>query len=147
MSYLYARQFHGPLTDVVLALRDEIHTKPYDQIDWNKARHHCCKEDLYYPHSRVQDLLWDTLNYCSEQLMRRWPLNKIRQKAMDNIKCMRYGAQESRYITTGCVEKSLQMMCWFAHDPNCDEFKHHLARVRDYMWLAEDGMKMQSFGS
>lgn len=39
------------------------------------------------------------------------------------------------------------MMCWWAHDPNCDEFKHHLARVPDYLWLAEDGMKMQSFGS
>ncbi|KAL0352852.1 UNVERIFIED_CONTAM: Dammarenediol II synthase [Sesamum angustifolium] len=42
---------------------------------------------------------------------------------------------------------SLQMMCWWAHDPNGDEFKHHLARVPDYLWLAEDGMKMQSFGS
>ena len=39
------------------------------------------------------------------------------------------------------------MMCWWAHDPNCDEFKYHLARVPDYLWLAEDGMKMQSFGS
>ncbi|XP_057764021.1 dammarenediol II synthase-like [Salvia miltiorrhiza] len=148
MSYLYAKQFHGPLTDVVLALRNEIHLKPYDEIDWNKARHHCCKEDIYYPHSKIQDVLWDTLNYCSEPLMRRWPLNKIRQKAMDKaIKYMRYGAEESRYITIGCVEKSLQMMCWFAHDPNCDEFKYHLARVPDYLWLAEDGMKMQSFGS
>ncbi|KAL0442518.1 UNVERIFIED_CONTAM: Dammarenediol II synthase [Sesamum latifolium] len=36
---------------------------------------------------------------------------------------------------------------WWAHDPNGDEFKHHLARVPDYLWLAEDGMKMQSFGS
>lgn len=35
------------------------------------------------------------------------------------------------------------MMCWWAHDPNCDEFKYHLARVPDYLWLAEDGMKMQ----
>ena len=106
MSYLYARQFHGPLTDLVLAIRNEIHIKPYDEIDWNKARHHCCKEDLYYPHSRIQDLLWDTLNYCSEPLMRRWPLNKIRQKAMDKaIKYMRYNAEETRYITLGCVEK------------------------------------------
>ena len=39
------------------------------------------------------------------------------------------------------------MMCWWAHDPNCDEFKYHLARVPDYLWVAEDGMKMQSFGS
>ena len=35
------------------------------------------------------------------------------------------------------------MMCWWADNPNGDEFKHHLARVPDYLWLAEDGMKMQ----
>ena len=39
------------------------------------------------------------------------------------------------------------MMCWWAESPNGDEFKHHLARVPDYLWLAEDGMKTQSFGS
>nr|AFJ19235.1 mixed amyrin synthase [Catharanthus roseus] len=148
MSYLYGKKYHGPLTHLVMQLRQEIHVKPYDQIDWNKARHDCCKDDLYYPHSFIQDLLWDTLNYFSEPVMRRWPCNKIREKAMRKcIKYMRYGAEESRYITIGCVEKSLQMMCWCAHDPNCDEFKYHLARVPDYLWLAEDGMKMQSFGS
>ncbi|CAA3028533.1 dammarenediol II synthase-like [Olea europaea subsp. europaea] len=119
----------------------------YNEIKWNKARHDCCKEDLYYPHSSIQDLLWDTLNYYIEPVMRRWPLNKIRQRALDKIiKYMGYGAEESRYITIGCVEKSLQMMCWWAHDPNGDEFKHHLARVPDYLWLAEDGMKIE-FGS
>ncbi|GER32705.1 amyrin synthase [Striga asiatica] len=148
MSYLYGRKYHGPITDLVLSLRDEIHVKPYDRIDWNKARHDCCKDDLYYPHTFVQDLLWDSLNYFTEPIMRRWPLDKIRQKAMDKaIKYMRYGAEESRYVTSGCVEKSLQMMCWWAHDPNGAEFKHHLARVPDYLWLAEDGMKVQSFGS
>ncbi|KAL3643641.1 hypothetical protein CASFOL_014456 [Castilleja foliolosa] len=148
MSYLYGKKYHGPITNLVLSLRQEIHVKSYEQIDWNKARHDCCKDDLYYPHTAVQDLLWDTLNYVSEPVMKRWPMNKLRQKAMDKaIKYMRYGAEESRYITIGCVEKSLQMMCWWAHDPNGDEFKHHLARVPDYLWLAEDGMKMQSFGS
>lgn len=39
------------------------------------------------------------------------------------------------------------MMTWWAENPNGDEFKHHLARVPDYLWVAEDGMKMRSFGS
>ncbi|KAL8479843.1 hypothetical protein ACS0TY_026695 [Phlomoides rotata] len=148
MSYLYARKFHGPLSDLVLTLRQEIHVKPYDLIDWNKTRNNCCKEDLHYPHPFVQDILWDTLNYCVEPLMRRWPLNKIRQRAVDKtIKHMRYQAEESRYITTGCIEKSLQIICWWAHDPNGDEFKRHIARLPDFLWLAEDGMKMQTFGS
>ncbi|XP_058193552.1 dammarenediol II synthase-like [Rhododendron vialii] len=148
MSYLYGRKYHGPITDLVKAIRQEIHTKPYEEINWNKARHHCCKEDLYYEHTFVQDLLWDTLHYLSEPIMNRWPFNKIRDRAIKKtVKYLRYGAENSRYITIGCVEKSLQMMCWWAENPNGDEFKHHLARVPDYMWLAEDGMKMQSFGS
>ncbi|CAI9787998.1 unnamed protein product [Fraxinus pennsylvanica] len=148
MSYLYGKRYHGPLTDLVLSLRQEIYVKPYNQIEWNKARHDCCKDDLYYPHTFIQDFLWDTLNYFSEPVMRRWPLNKIRQKAIEKVlKYMRYEAEETRYITSACIEKSLQMMCWWAHDPHGDEFKHHLSRVPDYLWLAEDGMKMQSFGS
>lgn len=64
------------------------------------------QEDVYYPHTYIQDLLWDTLNYVTEPIMRRWPLNKIRQKALDKtIKYMRHGSEESRYITIGCVEK------------------------------------------
>nr|ARS25031.1 AS1 [Ilex pubescens] len=148
MSYLYGRKYHGPLTDVVLQLRQEIHPQPYDKINWNKARHDCCKEDLYYHHTFIQDLLWDTLNYVTEPLMKFWPFRKLRERALRKaIKYMRYGSTESRYITIGCVEKSLQMMCWWAEDPNCEEFKYHLARVPDYLWVAEDGMTMQSFGS
>ncbi|GFY80639.1 camelliol C synthase 1 [Actinidia rufa] len=135
-------------TDLVKEIREEIHTKPYAEVDWNKARHDCCKEDLYYRHTFIQDLLWDSLHYLSEPIMTRWPFNKIRERAIrKTVKYMRYGSEETRYITIGCVEKSLQMMCWWAENPNGDEFKHHLARVPDYLWLAEDGMKMQSFGS
>lgn len=64
------------------------------------------QDDLYYHHTFIQDLLWDALNYCTEPLMRHWPLKMIRQKALDKaIKYMRYEAEETRYITIGCVEK------------------------------------------
>nr|GMD04317.1 dammarenediol II synthase-like [Ipomoea batatas] len=148
MSYLYAKRYHGPLTDLVRSIRNEIHVKAYDQIDWNSTRMDCCKEDMYYPHSFIQDLLWNTLHYCTEPFMSCWPFKKMREMAMRKaIKYMRYEAEESRYINIGCIIKSLQMMCWWAEDPNCEEFKYHLARLPDYLWLAEDGMTMQSFGS
>ena len=34
------------------------------------------------------------------------------------------------------------LACW-VEDPNGVAFKRHLARVSDYIWLAEDGMKVQ----
>lgn len=38
------------------------------------------------------------------------------------------------------------LACW-VEDPNSEYVKKHLARIPDYLWMAEDGMKMQSFGS
>lgn len=38
--------------------------------------------------------------------MNRWPFNKIRDRAIKKtVKYLRYGAENSRYITIGCVEK------------------------------------------
>lgn len=33
------------------------------------------------------------------------------------------------------------LACWI-EDPNSEAFKLHLERVPDYLWVAEDGMKM-----
>ncbi|XP_023548790.1 isomultiflorenol synthase isoform X1 [Cucurbita pepo subsp. pepo] len=149
MSYLYGKRFQAPLTPLVLQLRDELHTQAYEKINWRKVRHMCATEDLYFPHPFVQDLLWDTLYMLSEPLMTRWPFNKlIRQKALDEtMRHIHYEDENSRYITIGCVEKPLCMLACWVEDPNSEYVKKHFARIPDYLWMAEDGMKMQSFGS
>ncbi|KAL6144348.1 hypothetical protein ACLB2K_055042 [Fragaria x ananassa] len=106
-------------------------------------------EDIYYPHPWIQNLLWDSLYISTEPLLTRWPFNKlIREKALQvTMKHIHYEDENSRYITIGCVEKVLCMLACWAEDPNGEYFKKHLARIPDYLWIAEDGMKMQSFGS
>jgi hypothetical protein len=37
-----------------------------------------------------------------------------------------------------------KLFCWI-EDPNSEEFKLHIPRIYDYLWIAEDGMKMQSY--
>ncbi|KAL3736986.1 hypothetical protein ACJRO7_025851 [Eucalyptus globulus] len=148
MSYLYGKKFVGPITPLVQQLREELHTQPYDTICWRKVRHLCAKEDLYYPHPLIQDLMWDSLYICTEPFLNRWPLNKLREKALQvTMKHIHYEDENSRYITIGCVEKVLCMLACWVEDPDGDYFKKHLARIPDYLWVAEDGMKMQSFGS
>ncbi|XP_028801592.1 beta-amyrin synthase-like [Neltuma alba] len=149
MSYLYGKRFVGPLTPLILQLRKELYVQPYHQIDWNKARHLCAQEDIYSPHPLVQDLIWDSLYILTEPLLVRWPFNKlIREKALQKaIKHIHYEDENTRYITAGCVVKSLCMIAFWAEDPNGEAYKKHLARVPDYLWVSEDGMTMQSFGS
>ncbi|GKV07153.1 hypothetical protein SLEP1_g18954 [Rubroshorea leprosula] len=149
MSYLYGKKFVGPITPLIQQLREELYLQPYDEINWKKVRHLCAPEDIYYPHPLIQDLLWDSLYLFTEPLLRRWPLNKlVREKALQEaMKHIHYEDENSRYITIGCVNKSLCMLACWVEDPNGDSFKKHLARIPEYIWVAEDGIKMHSFGS
>lgn len=35
------------------------------------------------------------------------------------------------------------MLCCWVEDSNSEAFKLHIPRIYDYLWIAEDGMKMQ----
>ena len=58
MSYLYGRRATAATTPLTQALRKELFVEEYDGIDWDKTRNACAKEDLYYPHPMLQDVLW-----------------------------------------------------------------------------------------
>ncbi|KAL0733685.1 hypothetical protein Bca4012_009895 [Brassica carinata] len=45
-----------------------------------------------------------------------------------------------------CAKPFHMLACW-VDDPDGDYFKKHLARVPDFIWIGEDGLKIQSFGS
>ncbi|KAG4957578.1 hypothetical protein JHK85_043958 [Glycine max] len=71
----YFVPFHpGPINALVLSLRRELYTLPYNLLDWNQAKNSCAK------------------------------------------------------------------------NPNSQTFKRHIPRIKDYLWVAEDGMKMQAYG-
>ncbi|KAI7998673.1 Beta-amyrin synthase 1 [Camellia lanceoleosa] len=130
MSYLYGKRFVGPITDLVKQLRKELHSQPYDEVNWKKYRHACAKEDLYHQRPLIQDLMWDSLYITTEPLLARWPFNKLREKALaKTMEHIHYEDEVSRYITIGCVEKVLCMLCCWVEDPNGDYYKKHLAKI------------------
>ncbi|KAI3811502.1 hypothetical protein L1987_21226 [Smallanthus sonchifolius] len=147
MSYLYGKRFVGRITRLVQALRQELYTDPYEDINWNKTRNTCAKEDLYYPPPLVQDIVWGVLHNVAEPILTRWPFSNLREKAIKvAMEHVNYEDQSSRYLCIGCVEKVICLVATWVEDPNGDAYKRHLARIPDYFWVAEDGMKMQSFG-
>ncbi|KAK4414912.1 Lupeol synthase [Sesamum alatum] len=106
------------------------------------------QEDLYYPHPLIQDLLWGFLHHFAEPLLKHWPFSRLRDRALGiAMEHVHYEDENSRYLCIGCVEKVLCLLACWVEDPNSEAYKRHLARLPDYFWLAEDGMKMQSFGS
>ncbi|WOH12121.1 hypothetical protein DCAR_0831620 [Daucus carota subsp. sativus] len=145
MSYLYGRRFVGPISSTVLALREEIFNVPYHEIDWNQARNLCAKEDLFHPRPLIQDILWGTLDKVVEPLLMHWPGSKLREKSLRTVmEHIHYEDENTQYICIGPINKVLNMLCCWVEDPNSEAYKLHLPRLYDYLWVAEDGMKMKS---
>ncbi|CAN6445098.1 unnamed protein product [Victoria cruziana] len=146
MSFLYGMRFAGRTTETVLELRKELFSLSYDQVDWNRTRNLCAKEDLYYPHPLVQDIFWETLHKIGEPILMHWPGSILRKKALQTVmQHIHYEDENTRYICIGPVNKVLNMLCCWIEDPNSEAFKFHLARIPDYLWVAEDGMKMNGY--
>lgn len=144
MSYLYGKKFVGPITKLVLSLREELHIHPYKNINWKQARKLCAKEDAYHPHTWLQECLSDCLYNFGEPFLARWPVSYMRRRALRQIaEFLKYEDDNSRYICVGAAQKALSMLCCWTENPNSDAFKHHLARVADFLWLGEDGMKVR----
>ncbi|XP_024197667.1 cycloartenol synthase 2 isoform X2 [Rosa chinensis] len=135
MSYLYGKRFVGPINGLILSLRTELYTFPYHLIDWDQARNLCAK-----------DVLWGCLHKVGEPLLMRWPLSKLRQKALTTVMDhIHYEDENTQYICIGPVNKVLNMICCWVEDQNSEAYKCHLSRIKDYLWVAEDGMKMQGY--
>ncbi|KAK7247638.1 hypothetical protein RIF29_42525 [Crotalaria pallida] len=148
MSFLYGKRFVGPTTPLITSLRQELYNESYDQINWNQARNTIAKEDLYSPHPLIQDVLWGFLHHVGERIIKWWPFSMVRERALETaMKHIRYEDENSRYLCIGSVEKVLCLIARWVEDPNSEAYKLHLARIPDYLWLAEDGLKVQSFGS
>lgn len=141
MCYVFGKRFVGARSPVVGALRVELYSQPYADIDWNAARSRCCPEDLYYPHPAVQDAIWWVLHHAFEPLLSGSRLRAAAlRKVMDHIT---YEDENTRYVDIGPVNKVINMLATWIDDPLGPAFKKHVARIPDYLWVAEDGMKMQ----
>ncbi|CAN6891627.1 unnamed protein product [Brassica oleracea] len=60
------------------------------------------------------------------------------------MKLIHYHEESTRYLTTGCV--LCMLACW-VEEPEGDYFKKHLARLHDFVWIGDDGLKFQICGS
>ncbi|WZZ54102.1 hypothetical protein YC2023_054209 [Brassica napus] len=149
LSDLYSKKFVATPTPLILQVREEFYDQPYEEICWSQARNLCAKEDLYFPQSFVQDWFWNIVHMFSENIFNLWPFNKlIRHKALQKtMEIIHYHDEATQYITGGAIPKPFHMLACWVEDPKSDYFKKHLARVPGFLWIGEDGLKIQTFGS
>ncbi|MBX2904315.1 MAG: terpene cyclase/mutase family protein [Chitinophagales bacterium] len=142
MSYCFGNKLKAAPTPLLHELKTEIYTQPYQEINWKNARNQCCPKDVYHPPHKALS----TLNFFTS-IYEKIAVKAWRNKALNYaINYIDAEDQQTNYINIGPVNKMLNMLCiWHCYGKNSVQFLSHIKRLQDYLWLSEDGVKMQGY--
>jgi len=142
MSYCYSQRFTGKITPLVLELREELYTQPYESINWKKARYQSHESDRYFPVTRIFKFLQSFMN-----LYEKIKIPFLRKKAdRFMLEYMQAEDEQTSYINIGPVNQAMNSICmWHAYGKDSEQFKKHVERWYDFLWVAEDGVKMNGY--
>ncbi len=141
MAYCQAHWIQAPEEELILSLREELYEN-FESIDWPKQRDAVCDKDRYYKPSGI--LKWMNLFTNTYE---KFASSRLRKKTTDYIlKYLDAEDQQTQYIDIGPVNKAINSICiWHAYGKDSDRFQRHVERWYDYLWVAEDGMKMNGY--
>lgn len=142
MAYCQSHRIQADEDDLILSLRKEIYNEDYSTIDWAKQRNRVCEKDCYTQQSPI--LKWMNLfTNTFEKFNPAW----LRAKTSDYlIRYINAEDAQTNYLDIGPVSKAINSICiWHAYGKDSEQFKKHVTRWYDYLWVAEDGMKMSGY--
>lgn len=143
MSYLYGRRYRFPADVRIRELRDELYDQPYERIDWVAARERVSATDSYTPVSAVMK----TANHVLQMYEKR-PNEALRERALSFVlKQIAAEDKNTGYVCIGPINKLFHTLIWYLERPDGAEHRRHVERLRDYLWQADDGLKMQGYNS
>ena len=142
MAYCYGHRINSPVNELILALREEIYNENYESIQWEKQRDVVGETDRYYQSSLVLKVMnFITNNY--EKIKPKFLRDKSLNYILDYLNAE---DEQTNYINIGPVNKVMNSLCIFhAYGKDSTQFKKHVERWFDYLWVAEDGMKMSGY--
>ncbi len=139
MAYCYGKRVKMPANDLISALREEIYIEKFADIDWPKQRDRVCHTDIY----TIQSPVLKIMNFMTNGY-EKCKITVLRNKAMQFILAyLNAEDEQTDSIDIGPVNQAINSICiWHAHGKNSRQFQNHVKRWYDYLWIAEDGMKM-----
>lgn len=143
MAYCYGARVTGTITDLVKALRTELYIEDYQSINWKNCRNLICETDLYSKPSTGFEWLNKFIINPYEAIHNK----TLRKKAQNFIlEYINAEDEQTNYVDIGPVNQVINSICvWHAYGKESNQFKKHVNRWYDYLWVAEDGMKMNGY--
>jgi len=144
MAYLYGRRSTVPPDELLAAIREELYEgRSWDAVDWRAARDTVASTDRYVPRYWLARSAFRVLD-----VVERFGSPRLRRRALARVLAVvRAEDAATDFICLGPVNKLFNTLVWYFENPGGPELARHVARLPDYLWRADDGVKMQGYNS
>ena len=143
MSWLYGRRVRAKETPLLAEIRSEIYVQPYASVDWTAAREQVSETDAYTPRTSFLRAANGALGLYERVAPAGW-----RERALEVVlDQIRREDAATNYICIGPINKVFNTLVWHMVNPGGPEEQAHLQHLPDYLWRADDGLKMQGYNS
>ena len=137
MSYLYSLRRSRPADELTLALREELYTQSYDEIDFSAHRNTVAPADIYHPHTLLLDGLNEVLSVWGKYLCP----SKVQEVARAHVyKLITLEDENSDYCCLGPVNNPLNLVARYFTEGESHAVRMHRETIQDFMWMKNEGM-------
>ncbi len=143
LSYLYGTRSAAAPSPVLEQLRQELYPQGYARIAWDRVRDEVAPSDDLSPRSALLEVASRWMLGFESRAPRRLRAKALRY-VLDQI---RREDANTDYVCIGPISKLLHTLVWHFENPQGGELKQHARRLGDYLYQADDGLKMNGYDS
>lgn len=142
MSYCFGVKLKAARDEITASLLSEIYVENYEEINWIKARNSVSPTDVFVSPSPLLHFFYTALNYYENFVSKN-----MRAKALAFVRSyIEAEDQQTNYINIGPVNQIINSLAvWHFSGKESVAFQQHVKRWEDYLWVAEDGIKMNGY--
>ncbi|KAK5071511.1 Lanosterol synthase erg7A [Lithohypha guttulata] len=141
MSFIWSRRYSKPLTPLTRALREELYTRPVDEINFASHRNSISPADNYHPKSWVLNVINFLLVWVWIPLLRTASI--VEKAEAWTWKLVQMEDENTDYACLAPVNAPMNtVVCYLKEGPDSYSFRRHVERLNDYVWMNHEGMLM-----
>lgn len=138
-GYIYSLRWTYPVTPLILELRQEMFTEPWESIDWKGHRNSIAPMDNFHPKTWILNLInWILVNVWFRFLRPNWIKSWGEAHA---YKLIEMEDANTDYSCLATVNAPMNTIACYIHDgPGSYSVRRHIERFEDYLWVKSEGM-------
>lgn len=130
MAAVSGVRLQAPITPIIEQLREELYPNGFENVNFESARTHLRRKDLFGEPSRVLKATYDVL-----RVVDRFQSDAAKERALEKIRAsIRWELRASNHMSLSPVSGLLNILALWVDDPSDEDVHRAIERFEAWLW-------------